>query len=81
MINMYSAVFACYDIEKVFLLETKDTCDFIIGNMEEELSLERWNNLEDILKDLSGKKVNIITQVQAEKFFGKDCINKGVTIK
>ena len=48
--------------------------------MTENLSLDRWNLLENVLRDLTNKKVNILTYTQAEKCLGNAYLNESKVI-
>ena len=72
------SLFTTYKINKVILLEDKDTYNFIVSDMDRNLNLENWEYLENILKDVTEKDINILTYNQAIKHFD---VSKGVVIK
>lgn len=79
--NILSSIFDNYDIQKVVLIQKDETYNFIISNMSSSLTLERWEYLENILKDITKKSINIIPFPQAEKYFDSNLLNKGLVIK
>lgn len=83
MINkdFLSSVFDNYDIKKVLLIHEDESYNFIISEMSTSLTLERWEYLENILKDITNKDINLIPFSQAEKIFDNASINKGLVIK
>lgn len=74
------SVFSSYKINSVVLVENESSIDFIISNMENSISLDNWENLENVLKDVYKKNINLLTKEQCLKYLGKDFLNKGVTI-
>lgn len=74
------SVFSSYKINSVVLVENESSMDFIISNMENSISLDNWENLENVLKDIYKKNINLLTKEQCLKYLGKDFLNKGVTI-
>ena len=79
--NILSSVFKNYGIHDITLVVENDTYNFIISNMTSTIAIDRWKYLEDILKDITKKKINLIPLNQALKYLGEDYINKGVEIK
>lgn len=83
MINtkVLSSVFDNYDIHNVILLPINNTYNFIISNMPSSISLERWEYLENILKELTKKEINIFAVDQAISHLGEEAIKKGSVIR
>ena len=79
--TILSSVFDNYNINNVFLIKDNTTYNFIISNMPASISLERWEYLENILKDITKANVNLITLTDALKHFGKENLSKGEVIK
>ena len=79
--NILSQVFDNYGINKVMLLEYNNSYNFLISEMNKELSLDRWEYLENILKDITKKNINLIPYSQAKKYFNDDINLKGEVIK
>lgn len=79
--NIFSTIFENYGIESVILIDTESKSNFIISNMKNDLSIERWDYLENILKDVMKKSINIIPYNQAIKCFGIKKIEEGEVIK
>ena len=83
MINekVLSSVFGNYDIHNVILLPMDETYNFVISNMPSSISLERWKYLENILKDITKKEINLFAFSQAISHFGEETLKKGMVIK
>lgn len=79
--NVLKSIFSNYHIKKVIYLEEDAFSTFIIYPMSESISLERWTNLETVLKDYLNKEVNLLPLCQAIKFLGETKIKKGVIIE
>ena len=79
--NILSSIFDNYDIHSVKLVQDNNILNFIISQMPSSISLERWDYLENILKDVTGKTVNILPYNQAIKCFSEKLINEGLVIK
>ena len=75
------SIMKTYDIEKVRIKENSTNLDLIICEMNDSISLQRWNLLESVLKDLSQKKVNILTYHQAKRYLGDSYINESKVIQ
>lgn len=74
------SIFTSYRIEHVILVKEESSLNFVISNMKSNISLNNWENLENILKDIYKKEINIITKEQCLKYLGKNFISKGETI-
>ena len=83
MINkdIIKSIFSNYSIDKIIFINEEEFCSFIICSMNDNLSLERWENLENILKDYVNKEVSLLPLVQACNQLGKDYLKKGVIIQ
>ena len=79
--NILSSIFDNYSINKVILLEDTDCYNFIISNMPSSINLDRWEYLENILKEILRKNINIIPHNQAIEIFDNNAINEGLVIK
>ena len=79
--NILSKIFEQNKINNVIMVEENNYLNFIISNMTSSLSLDKWEYLENILKDVTSKNINIITYNQALKNLGNDYIKKGVVIR
>ena len=75
------SIMKTYDITKARVKESNDSFDLIICEMNDSISLQRWNLLESVLKDLSQKKVNILTYHQAKRYLGDSYINESKVIQ
>ena len=75
-----TSIMQTYGITKANIKENETTFDLIIDEMTENLSLDRWNLLENVLRDLTNKKVNILTYTQAEKCLGNAYLNESKVI-
>jgi len=82
MINpdILSSVFKSHKIEKVILIEDDYKLNFIVSNMSTSFDIDKWEYLENILKDITHSNVNIIPFCQAVKYFDESYINKGMVI-
>ena len=82
MINtaIIKSMFKNYHINKIIMIEEKDFYAFIIGPMNKSISIERWEHLENILKDYTKKDVSLIPYKQAYNQLGKKYLEKGVSI-
>ncbi len=74
------SIFSSYKIDSVVLVENTNELDFVISNMNSSISLNEWENLENILKDIYKKDVNIMSKNQCIKYLGNDFLSKGVVI-
>ena len=83
MINnrIISSVFSNYGIDSVILVEDNNKLNFVISNMNSSISLDRWEYLENILKDITQRDVNIMPLNQVLSHLGSDYISKGVVIQ
>ena len=83
MINkeILSSVFFNYGIKKIILVEDNTRLNFVISNMDLELSLDRWEYLENILKDITKKDINIMPLNQVLKHLGSTYVSKGDVIQ
>ena len=74
------SIFNSYKINNVVLVENDNELNFVISNMNSNISLTEWENLENILKDIYKKNINIMTKNQCVKYLGNDFLSKGVVI-
>ena len=78
--NFIKSVMKTYGIQKANITETETTVDIIIHKMNGSLSLEKWELMETVLKDVTNKKVNIIPYNQATHYLGETNISKAKVI-
>ena len=78
--NILISVFKTYGINKVYLNKKSNTYNFIISAMEKSISLDRWNYLETVLKDITNKNVTLLPYEQALQHFGDNYINESLVI-
>lgn len=69
-----------YGVNKVGIKENKDSLDLIIFEMNNSISLEKWNYFENILRELTNKDICIMDVVQVRKHFGNEYLEKGLVI-
>ena len=83
MINkkIIKEIFSNYSINKVIFIEEKSFNSFIIVSMNESISLTRWENLENILKEYLNKDVTLLPLSQALKALGENHLRKGEIIQ
>ena len=74
------SIFNSYKINNVVLVENANELNFVISNMNSNISLTEWENLDNILKDIYKKNINIMTKNQCVKYLGNDFLSKGVVI-
>ena len=74
------SIFNSYKINNVVLVENDNELNFVISNMNSNISLTEWENLENILKDIYKKNINIMTKNQCVKYLGNNFLSKGVVI-
>lgn len=79
--KILKSIFSNYSINKVVFIEEDNFNTFLICSMSENISLERWNNLESILKEYSKKEVSLLPFSQAYKYLKEEYISKGVIIE
>ena len=79
--NILKSIFASYFIDKVLMIEETDTINFIIYSMNKSISLDRWENLENLLADFFKKNINLWTHPHATRYLDASYLNKGVTIE
>lgn len=70
------SIFESYGIKHVKLVKNQNEYDFIISSMEKSISLDNWQNLENVLKDVLGKDIEIMTEPQAIKYLKSDYFSK-----
>ena len=80
-IGIIKSILSNYSISEFIFLEEKDFDSIIICSMKESIPLERWNNLENILKEYLQKEISILPLSQAKKTLSDNQLNKGVWIK
>ena len=82
MINksIIKSIFSNYHISKIIMIEEKNFYAFVIGKMNESISLDRWEQLENVLKDYTNKEISLIPYNQAYNQLGKKYLDKGVII-
>ena len=83
MINkdIIKSIFINYHISKIIIMiEENDFYAFVIGKMNESISLDRWEQLENVLKDYTNKEISLIPYNQAYNQLGKKYLDKGVII-
>ena len=82
MINkeLFASVFKNYGIERVLLNKDESNYNFIISQMNNNISLERWEQLENILKDITKSNVNIFGLEQATKYLSNTYIEESMVI-
>lgn len=76
--NILNSVFDTYGINKVTLIEENNEYIFLISNMPSNINLDRWEYLENILKDITQKNVSILALNYAKKYIN---LEKGLVIK
>ena len=82
MINkdIIKSIFVNYHISKIIMIEEKDFYAFVIEKMSESIALDRWEQLENVLKDYTKKEISLIPYKQAYNQLGKKYLDKGVII-
>ena len=80
MKDIIKSIFNNHEINKVTMIEENDSCTFIIHSMTNSIPLERWENLENLLKYVIKKEIYLCSYPQAITYFQKEFINKGVII-
>ena len=78
--NFIKSVMKTYGIQKANITETETTVDIIIHKMNGSLSLEKWELMETVLKDVTNKKVNLIPHNQAARYLSDVNISKAKVI-
>lgn len=83
MINMeiIKSILSSYSIDEFIFIEEKDFDAIIISSMKYSLPLERWINLENVLKEYIEKNISILPLSQAKKYLGEKYLAKGVIVK
>ena len=83
MINkdIVKSIFNNYSIDKVIFIEEKTFECFVICSMKENISYDRWCNLENVLKEYRNKDISLLPLEQAINSLGKDYLSKGVVIQ
>ena len=78
--SIMKSIFSNYHISKIIMIEEKNFYAFIIEKMNESISLDRWEQLENVLKDYTKKEISLIPYMQAYNQLGKKYLDKGVII-
>ena len=79
-IEIIKDIFKSHKINKVIMIKEPQILNFVICSMSSSLDFNRWNNLENILKYHTKEEISLTSYHQAEKYLGKDYLNKGVII-
>lgn len=79
--KIIKSIFSNYSVNEIIFIEESTFYTFIMCSMSKNISLDRWDNLENILKEYTSKDVCLIPIEQAKKHLGKEYISKGVIIK
>lgn len=78
--NFIKSVMKTYGIQKANIIETESTVDIIIHKMSGSLSLEKWELMETVLKDVTNKTINLIPHNQADRYLSDTNISKAKVI-
>ena len=78
--NLLASIFKTYGINNVLLIEDSSRLNFVISNMDINFNLDKWEYLENILKDVTKSEVNIMSYYQVSKYLGEDYLSKGESI-
>ena len=76
--SVLSSVFDSYKIQNIVMVEQEGTYNFLISNMPTSISLDRWEYLENILRDITKKEIVIMPMSYAKKHLN---LEEGVVIK
>ena len=76
--EIFASVFKSHGIEKVLLVQAKNRNIFLIQEMSSSIPLNRWEHLENILKDICQSECDILSYDCASKYIN---IKNGVTIE
>lgn len=79
--GLIKSIFNCYSIKKVIYIKQKDFISFIICSMQENISIEKWNNLENVLKETFNSEISLLPLSQALKILTRTQLDKGVVIE
>lgn len=79
-IDVLKSIFTSNNISKFILIEEENVINFVICQMNDSLTFEKWNNLENILAYYTKKTISINSYPQAIKYLGNEYLNKGVII-
>ena len=79
--NIVKSIFKSHSINKVVYIDEGSFNSFIIYEMSNSISADKWNNLEHLLQDITKKEVALLPYAQAVKHLGKDYLSKGVVIQ
>ena len=79
--KILKSIFNNYFINKVIYIEEDNSILFLICSMNDSISLERWENLENVLHEYLNKKINLLPFVQASKFIQENYLKKGEIIQ
>lgn len=63
-----TSIFNAHGIEQALLIPTKNKNIFLIKDMSSDISLNRWEHLEHILKDIYQKECDIMSYEYASKY-------------
>lgn len=74
------SIFNSFGIKKVWLKEENNFYNFIIGDMNVSFSLDRWCLLENYLKELLDKNINILSYPQVLANFSSSYIQESLVI-
>ena len=80
MINtsVLSQVFNYHTIKEAVMIEKSKEILFLIKEMDESIDLNRWEHLENILTDLTGKQIILLPYDYTSNYIKT---KEGVTIK
>lgn len=79
--KLIKSIFTCYSIPKIIYIEHNDFISFILCSMEKSFSVEKWNNLENILAETFNQKITLLPLSQALKVLTQNQLDKGEVVE
>lgn len=67
-LNLLYSVFDKHSVDSVSYIKDGDTFIFLIKEMSNSISLERWEHLEQILKDILKVDISILSYEYAKNY-------------
>ena len=78
--NIIKDILKSHYINSAILIDNNDEYNIVICSMKKEISFEKWDNLENLLKYCTKKDVCFSSYPQAKKYLGEEYLKKGVII-
>lgn len=66
--NLLVSIFEAHKVDSVYYLKDNEDFIFLIKKMDSSIPLERWEHLENVLKDVTKTNVSILSYDYAKMY-------------